>query len=366
MGRRAVSVRLRDRLPSRPAGTRPEVSRRTVTLLLATLLAVGLLVGSLVATVPYVQLGPGPTFNTLGQDAGQPVIDISGRQAFPDTGHLDLTTVSVQSQLSLAEALLGWVRRDEAVVPRELVFPPGQSDQQVDAENTRQMQQSQDAATVAALTQLGIPVSVTVAGVPAGSPAADRLREGDVLVSVDGTPVTGPSQLRTLIGNRSVGAQVRVGYRRGDTPGEAVLTTVGSGDSTPRPLIGVTTGVAFPFTVTIGLKDVGGPSAGLMFALGIVDKLEPGSLTDGRYIAGTGEITPEGAVQPIGGIQQKLRGARAKGATVFLVPAQNCADAAASRPAGLQLVRVTSLASALQALQTVRDGGTPTACSAQP
>jgi PDZ domain-containing protein len=99
-----------------------------------------------------------------------------------------------------------------------------------------------------------------------------------------------------------------------------------------------------------------------MFALGIVDKLEPGSLTGGRYVAGTGEITPEGDVQPIGGIQQKLRGARGKGATLFLVPADNCKDAKANRPAGLQLARVTSLASALSALQTVRDGGTPPAC----
>jgi len=356
----------------RPAWTRPApstptsvtvVSRRTLSLLLSTFLAVGLLVGTLVARVPYVALGPGPTFNTLGDSEGAPVIDIRGRQSFPDTGHLDLTTVGVRSDLSLAEALVGWVRRDEAVVPRELVFPPGQSDAQVEAENTRQMVQSQDAATTAALSALGIPIEVTVADVSATSPAVGVLRKDDVLTSVDGRAVTGPAQLRTMIGDRAPGASVRIGYRRAGLSAEAALVTTASTDSPPRPLIGVATGVSYPFTVKIALKDVGGPSAGLMFALGIVDKLEPGSLTGGAYIAGTGEITPDGAVQPIGGIQQKLRGARGKGATVFLVPAANCADAAANRPDGLQLIKVSSLDEARRALDLERSGGTPTGCS---
>lgn len=338
------------------------VSRRTLTLLLSSLLAVGLLLAALVAPVPYVSLGPGPTFNTLGQDEGTPVIDIQGHRVYPDEGHLDLTTVGVRSQLSLGEALLGWLRRDEAVVPRELVFPPGQSDDQVDAENTRQMEESQDAATTAALTELGIPVQVAVGQVAPGSPAAAVLRAGDVLTSVDDTLVTGPAQLRTLISDRAVGADVRVGYRRDGQAAQAVLTTTPSPDKPPRSIIGVTTSVTYPFQVTIALKDVGGPSAGMMFALGIMDKLEPGSLTDGRYIAGTGEITPEGDVEPIGGIQQKLLGARGKGATVFLVPAANCKDAAANRPAGLQLVKVTNLDGAVKALDLLRSGGTPASC----
>ena len=339
------------------------VSRRTLTLLLSSLLALVLLLGSLVATVPYVALGPGPTFNTLGQDGGTEVIDIQGHEVFPDTGHLDLTTVGVRARLSLGEALLGWVRRDEAIVPRDLVFPPGQTNAQVDAENTRQMVESQDAATTAALTQLHIPLTVVVAGVTAGSPASGALRDGDVLTFVDGTAVTGPAQLRTLISDRPVGAPVRLGYLRDGVTAEAAITTAASPDTPPRAIIGVGTAVRYPFTVKIALKDVGGPSAGLMFALGIIDKLEPGSLTGGRYVAGTGEITPEGAVQPIGGIQQKLRGARGQGATVFLVPAANCADAAANRPAGLQLVKISSLDGAVKALDLVRSGGTPQGCS---
>ena len=338
------------------------MSRRRLSLLLSSVLAAVLLLGALVARVPYVALGPGPTFNTLGASDGAQVIDIEGRQVFPDDGHLDLTTVGVRASLSLGEALVGWLRRDEAVVPRELVFPPGQSDAQVDAQNAAEMVQSQDNATSAALGELGIPVQVTVGDVPAGAPASGVLQKGDVLTSVDGTAVTGSGQLRTLIADRAVGAPVTIGYRRGGVDATATVTTRSSGDDPPRSVIGITPAVVYPFTVKIALKDVGGPSAGLMFALGIVDKLEPGSLTGGRYVAGTGEITPEGQVQPIGGIQQKLRGARGKGATVFLVPAANCADAKASRPAGLQLVKVESLDGAVKALDLVRAGGTPAGC----
>ncbi|HEU0101193.1 MAG TPA: PDZ domain-containing protein [Mycobacteriales bacterium] len=338
------------------------MSRRTLTLLLSSVLAAGLLLGALVGQVPYVALGPGPTFNTLGVSDDKPVIDVQGREVFPADGHLDLTTVGVRSSLSLGEALVGWLRRDEAVVPRELVFPPDQSDEEVDAENAREMTQSQDAATTAALGQLGIPVSVVVGEVQPGSPAAGALRTGDVLTRVDDVPVTSPGQLRTLVSDRAVGTPVSLGYRRDGADASATLTTAASPDDPPRSVVGVATTVTYPFTVTIALKDVGGPSAGLMFALGIVDKLEPGSLTGGAYIAGTGEITPEGVVRPIGGIQQKLRGAREKGATVFLVPAENCPDAAASRPDGLGLAKVSTLDEAVRALEVLRGGGTPAAC----
>jgi len=340
------------------------VSRRTLTLLLSTLLATLLVVGALVARVPYVALGPGPTFNTLGDEDGQPVITIAGRQSYPTDGHLDLTTVGVQASLTLGEALLGWFHRDEAVVPRDLIFPPDQTDEQVDAENTRSMTESQDSATTAALSSLDIPVTVDVAAVTAGSPAEGLLRAGDVLTSVDGTPVTSPTQLRTRIGDRAVGEKVRIGYRRGTTTAEQELTTQSSGETPARPVIGVETDVEYPFTVDIALKEVGGPSAGLMFALGIIDKLGPESLTGGRYVAGTGEISPDGTVGPIGGIQQKLVGARQKGAELFLVPAENCADAVANAPEGLRLARVTSLADALAALDVTRAGGVPVACPA--
>ncbi len=340
------------------------MSRPSSVLLLSSVLAAVLGVGSVVAPVPYVALGPGPTFDTLGSEGDTAVIRIEGRQVFATDGHLRLTTVGVQDRLTLGEALLDWFRRDEAVVPRELIFPPGRTNAEVDAENTRQMVESQDSATTAALTQLGIPLPVRVAAVTAGSPAQGRLQAGDVLTAVDGAAVTGPAQLRSLIGARAPGAQVALEVSRGGELRREVLTTAASADTPPRPVVGVETAVDYPFQVTIGLKDVGGPSAGLMFALGIIDKLGPESLTGDRAIAGTGEITPDGDVRPIGGIQQKLDGAVRDGATVFLVPAANCADAAANRPDGLQLVRVTTLGDALAQLQALRDGGTPTPCAA--
>lgn len=339
------------------------MSRRALTPSFATVLAVLLVVCAAVAPVPYVAYLAGPTFDTLGTEGDTPVIDIEGREVFPTTGRLDLTTVEVQSGLTLSEALLRWFRRDQAVLPRDVVFAPGQTREQIQEQNEQRMVESKDAAITAALTSLNIPVEVSVAGVEPQSPAAGALQEGDVLSAVDGTAVVAPGQLRSLVGAQPVGSQLRVGYRRGTTQGEAVLTTVAASEGPSRPVIGVQTAVTdFPFDVTISLRDVGGPSAGLMFALGVVDKLDPGSLTGGRYVAGTGEITADGVVGPIGGIQQKLVGARRKGAEVFLVPEANCASAADNTPDGLRLVKVGTLQDALSGLRTLRDGGTPPSC----
>jgi PDZ domain-containing protein len=112
----------------------------------------------------------------------------------------------------------------------------------------------------------------------------------------------------------------------------------------------------FPFQVNISVGDIGGPSAGMMFALGIIDKLTKLNLTAGRFIAGTGEITPGGQVQPIGGIQQKMVGARNAGATIFLTPAANCADTKGAVPAGMRLVKVSTLNQAVTYLEALRSG----------
>jgi len=143
-----------------------------------------------------------------------------------------------------------------------------------------------------------------------------------------------------------------------------VVPTIASEDKPVRPIVGLSLEerAKFDVTVEIGLKDVGGPSAGLMFALGIIDKLGRESLTGGRAIAGTGEITAEGVVGPIGGIPQKMLGARESGATVFLVPADNCEEAKKARHDGLQLVKVGTLKEALDALKALREGGTPQSC----
>jgi Lon-like protease len=118
----------------------------------------------------------------------------------------------------------------------------------------------------------------------------------------------------------------------------------------------------FPFPVTITIGNIGGPSAGLIFALGIIDKITPDNLTGGRFIAGTGEIEANGTVDPIGGIQQKMAAAQAAGATVFLAPAGNCRDTAGAVPAGLRVVKVSSLSGAIKALQELKAGKRAPAC----
>lgn len=344
------------------------MSRRALSLLLASLLALALTLSAAVARVPYVALGPGPTYNTVGEVDGTPVLMIEGRRTFPADGHLDLTTVGVQPRLTLAQALRGWFAPDLAVVPRDVVFPPGQTDEQVDQQNTAAMKESQSSAVRAAARQLGLPVArVGVAELAPDSPARGRLQVGDVLTTVDGTKVRDAAELRRLIGNREPGEPVRIGYTRGGRPGETEIVTRTGGNGERRPVIGVVTEetpVDAPFDVQITLADVGGPSAGLMFTLGILEKLGPESITGGQYIAGTGEISADGSVGPIGGISQKLIAARRKGAVVFLVPEGNCIEAASEPPPGLVLLKVGSLSQALTGLEAVRRGTEPVTCAA--
>jgi len=344
------------------------VSRRTLTLLLASLFAVVLTGAAFATPVPYVALGPGPTYNTLGEVGGTPVIDIKGTRVFPTDGHLDLTTVGVQPSLTMAEALRDWFDRDLAVVPRDAVYPPGKSDSEVNAENTRSMVRSQSSATAAAARQLGFDtVRVQVGAVADGSPAAGRLEPGDVLLSIDGALVTDEARLRALIAAGGVGKALQVRYERKGAAATTVITTAAAAEDASRPVIGISpaeVAVDLPFKVNITLQEVGGPSAGLMFTLGILDKLGAPSLTGGKYIAGTGEISADGTVGPIGGIPQKLIAARAKGAVAFLVPQANCAEAVTRAPAGLALLKVADLKGALDSLAALRAGGSPVLCGA--
>jgi len=345
------------------------VSRRTLTLLLASVLLVVLSAGAVQARVPYVALGPGPMYDTLGEVDGEPLLDIEGRPTFPTEGHLDLTTVGVDPQLTLFEALRGWVDRDQAVVPREVVYPPGQTDEEVDRETAAQMTASQNSAVSAAARQLGFRTAdVVVEGVAADAPADGVLRAGDVLRTVDGRPLRDAGDLRAAVTASEVGGVVRIGFERGGGSGTVDVRTVTSDDDgEPRPVIGVVTReepVDAPFEVDITLEDVGGPSAGLMFALGILDKLGEPSLTGGRDIAGTGEISAQGEVGPIGGIAQKLVAAKARGVDAFLVPEGNCAEAVRTAPADLPLIAVASLSQALAGLEALREDEQPELCPA--
>ncbi|MEW2358348.1 PDZ domain-containing protein [Spirillospora sp. NPDC029432] len=342
------------------------MSRRAATLAVASVLILVLALAGSQMPVPYVELRPGPTSNTLGtNEKGEPLIKIEGRRTYPDQGHLNFTTVTYRggpgARLDLFSALQGWLDDDVAVVPEETIFPENESQEQVDQENTRQMEASQQSAEAAALNQLGIkfPVRVLVDSVQKGLPADGRLRPGDEVVAMDGTPVTKLEDVTGRMEGRKPGGQVTITYKRSGKEEKAVLKTVASPDGgTDRPVMGVVLRdeYVFPFKINISVGDVGGPSAGLMFSLAIVDKLTPGSLPGRTFVAGTGTITPAGEVGAIGGIQQKMVAARRAGATVFLTPADNCADAAKARPDGLRLVRADTLKTAIDALNNINAG----------
>lgn len=344
------------------------MSRRSLTLAIAGLATVAAIVAAVLFPVPYVILTPGPTLNTLGKDsAGQPLISITGRQTYPAGGHLNLVTISYQggpgSNLNIFQALRAWLNPSEAVVPESELFPPGQTAEQTQAQDTEQMASSQEMATAAALTELHIKYQTTVEvlSTVAGYPASKVLKAGDVIEAVDGQPVTGASSLSSMINQHPAGTTLQLQVLR---KGQALTIPVASKSSGGSAVIGVQVRqqYKFPFNVRITVGDIGGPSAGMMFALGIVDMLTPMNLTGGKFIAGTGEITASGQVQPIGGIQQKMVGARNAGATVFLTPSGNCADALGTVPAGLKIVKVSTLSQAVSDLEALKAGKPVPSC----
>ena len=343
-------------------------SRHQLTLFVAAAGVLAAAVAAVVLPVPYVILSPGPTLNTLGRGpGGRPLIQITGHRTYPTVGHLNLVTVSFQGgpsdSLNVFTALRAWLTPHDAVVPQEELFGPGQSQQQVAREDTQQMTSSQQAATAAALCVLGIKLTSVITVVAKGYPAHGVLRRGDVITAVDGKPVTCRTDAATLIRARAPGAPVTLTVVR-TTGGHRVtrvfhLKTASLGG---HAVVGVSQNYVFPFNVSIRVGDIGGPSAGLMFALGIVDKLAPINLTDGKFIAGTGEISADGAVSPIGGIQQKMVGARQAGATVFLTPAANCADAVGAVPSGMRLIKVSTLGEAVTDLKALAAGRSVPSC----
>jgi PDZ domain-containing protein len=349
-------------MPQRPDWTgRIAMSRRTATLAMLAAAVVVLTAIAALLPVPYVVEAPGPTENTLGSIDGTPLIKIEGRKTYPASGHLNLVTVSLSggpgSHLDLLTALRGWIDPRYAVVPVESVFPPDTTADEIRKQNVEEMQLSQQDATVAALHHLGIPVTqkVVVRAVVKGAPADGKLKPADVIVEVDGERTTSADQVRKLIQAHKPGDTVTITVDRG---GRTLVETIKATEQDGRTVVGFYPDIAytFPFTVEIDPGNIGGPSAGLMFALGVIDKLTPGNLSGGQFIAGTGTIDVDGNVGAIGGIPQKMIGARGEGATWFLTPAKNCAEAASTVPDGLRLVKVSTLDDALSALKTISSG----------
>lgn len=227
--------------------------------------------------LPFSLAQPGSTVNVLGTDKGKPVITVEGTGTRATKGELRMTTIVATGphvDVSLTDVVSNWFRTDRAVMPRDSVYPVGDSDKEVSEHNAAEMKESQDAASQAALRYL-----------------------------------------------RKSPKDVKVG---------------------------------------LSLADIGGPSAGLLFTLGIIDRIDGdgrgGDLTGGRTIAGTGTIKPDGTVGAVGGVPLKTQAARRDGATVFLVPKGECSDARANLPKGLRLVPVEKLGDAVTSLRALASG----------
>jgi Lon-like protease len=328
------------------------MTQRTWAALLAVPLFVALGLYAAITPLPYVTYAPGLTINVLGDDGKQPIIDIQGHRTYRDTGQLRMTTVSVterNSKLDLFTLMRTWFSKDDGVYPFSAVYGSTGNQQQDTQEGQVEMVTSQDSAVAAALKQLGYHLhpAVEIVSVTPDMPADGKIKVRDILRRVGATPVTQHTNVAKLIAAVPNGQSVGMVVER---DGKLVKVRVTPTTVQGHRLVGVQLqiGYTFPFKVSVNISDnIGGPSAGLMFALSIYDTLTPGSLTGGQVVAGTGTIAADGTVGEIGGIQQKIAGARQDGAQLFLVPPSNCGDALGGDHGSMRLVKAATLKQAI-------------------
>lgn len=333
-------------------------------------IAAVLLMLAAVTPSPYAIEQPGPVvdaFGTMRTESGASVdvIRVEGARTYPTSGELNVLSVSIDGTpdrpvdwISLLGTLFDQTR---SAVPLSSLYPEGLSAEERSRQNAAMMLASQQSATAAALRRLGEPVGekVRIAGVSADGPSEGKLKANEVIRSVEGAEVTSLAALRAAVAKVPEGDPVRLGVERGGRETEVSVTPQTRSDGTR--LLGVTVNeeFTFPFEVKLDLENIGGPSAGLVFALAITDMLTPGELTGGKRISGTGTIDAEGEVGPIGGLQQKIWGAAKAGSTIMLMPIGNCADVPQRLPEGMKLVPVATLDEAVTALERVNDAGDP-------
>ena len=340
------------------------MNRRILTLLVAVLpiLAFGVLVAAV--TVPYVALGPGPTYDTLGEVDGKQVVAIEGTETKPTSGHLNMTTVAQRDGLTMGQALALWLSGSEQLVPRNLVFPPEKSRDDIEKSQNADFQRSEDNAEFAALNYLKYPQAVSVENVNDPGPSVGKLQNGDTVDAVDGTRVATVEEFSTILKTTKPGQKIVIDYRRKNAPPGTATVTLGKGEDRDYGYLGIAVRDApwAPFTIDFNLANIGGPSAGLMFSLAVIDKLTTGEVNGGKFVAGSGSISPDGRVGPIGGIIHKISTARDAGATVFLVPADNCDEARTAAGDTMDLLKVETLTQAVDSLKALSSGGQPPRC----
>lgn len=339
------------------------LNRRYLTLVVATVSLIALTCVAFMLPVPYVTQRPGPVFDTLGKPFDdQPLLKFGDDvKTYKTTGALNFTTVSVtraDTRVSLMSAIGSYFNRDVAVVPKSLVYPHNETAKQSTAESAAQLDSSKDYSKVAALRAAGyeVPARPEVVVVVKDGASVGKLKVGDLVDKINGQPVKDRDATVAAIGRVSPGDSVTVTVTRDGKPLDVSIVTRPDTVNPELPRIGISIGTKFIFPIqvenTVG-SQIGGPSAGTMFALAIYDRLTPGELTGGKTIAGTGTINAEGVVGPIGGVRQKMAGAENNHATIFLVPAANCAEATNGDDDGLQLVKITKLDDAISSLEAL-------------
>ncbi|UBH06573.1 hypothetical protein K8P10_002084 [Leucobacter sp. Psy1] len=343
-----------------------EVDRRRTRLTIGFAIAALLVLVAAVTPSPFVVERPGPVIDTLGdvdvEGEELPVLSITGAETYPTTGSLSLTSVTLiggpehpTKWLSLIAPLFD---RDQRIAPRSEFFPDGVTEEQRSAVNTAMMGSSQTQAAAAAAREMGmdVPGRVLVADVVEGGPGEGVLKPEDEIRTVGGAAVADVEALRAAVAEDD-GAPIELGIVR---DGQAM--TVSVVPETPQgsdaPVIGITAGVDYelPFELDTSLEDIGGPSAGMIFALAIYDKLTPESLTEDRAVAGTGTIDGEGRIGGIGGLPQKIAGAAGADAELFLMPIENCADIPSRLPDNMAVAPVGTLDEALDAVAAFTAG----------
>lgn len=339
---------------------------------ISTLVTYALVIIGAIIPVPYMVEMPGPVFNTLGKHEGTEVVTISGAKTYPTSGTLDMLTVAVAGgpgrKVYPSQALWSVVKKKDTVVPSEAYYPLTTTRDQVTQENNAQMATSQDFAVAAALNHLGkkYETRLGIGSVAAGAAVEGVVEPGDIITKLNGEKINGSAEdIARVQDTVAKGDPVELDIERDGKKLQETITPKGTADG---PKLGVVLAPTydFPIDVKFNLEDVGGPSAGLVFALTIIDKLEPGDMTGGKRIAGTGQIAEDGTVSPIGGARQKVVAANEAGVEYFLSPAGNCAEAAqAAKGLDMKVVRVDTLDTAVNAIDAMTndDIGTVTMCS---
>ncbi|GAB3464834.1 PDZ domain-containing protein [Streptomonospora sediminis] len=334
-----------------------------MTLIVAVVLLVGLAAGAVYLPVPYLVASPGIALNTLGSTDGERIIQIDGAETYRHSGGLSMVTVQYAGgpdvHMDLVTVLGAWLSPSQAVLPEEALFPPDQSVEEVTDAQTVEMNSSQMNATAAALGELGVDYDTRayVARVMKDRPAHGELRKGDVVTRVDGEPVAGKDEAVELVSDREPGDSVGLTLKRDGETVETEVETEANDEGDPVVGILIADRHDFPYDVDISVGEIGGPSAGMMFALGIMDRLSEDGLTGGHKIAGTGTITADGKVGAVSGVAQKMVSAQSQGAEYFFVPAESCPQTFDSAASGdIEVVKVAKLGQAVDALKAIRTG----------